>query len=636
MFAQRIRTIRRAGGAMAAWLALASCMAHAASVTYEHDASGRLKKAVYDDGTVVDYTYDANGNRSAALMTPPVDNTPPSVPGSLAATAISQSQINLSWLASSDNVAVAGYTLERCIGAGCTSFAQIATPASTSYSDTGRTSNTTYVYRVRAQDAAGNSSGFSTSASATTPDATAPTAPGTPSFTSLAMTSATANWGAASDDVAVTGYQYRLNAGSWQSLGNVLSINLTGLSAATAYTFEVRARDGANNVGAASIGTFSTPDTSAPTAPGTPSFTNLTMTSATVNWSAASDNVGVAGYQYRLNASSWQSLGNVLSINLTGLSAATAYTVQVRARDAASNFGAASSSSFTTPDIAPPSAPTGLTASAPASGTVNLVWTAATDNVSVAGYKIFRNSAQIATSAATSYSDGTTTGTTTYSYTVSAYDTAGNASAQSSGVNVTTPDTLTPSAPGGLAAAAASPTRINLSWTGSSDSGGSGLAGYRIYRGGVSLATTAATSHADTSVAGGTTYSYTVAAYDNASNISGSSNTASATTPAALAAAVSATNWNYLKVGKQVTADPNIVVSASGGSASGYAYQWQRVSGDTQTNIMDATSSSARWTRSTIPTYFTDYSSVWRCRVTDSAGSTVYTLNVTVNFRSEY
>ena len=66
--------------------------------------------------------------------------------------------------------------MERCQGAGCTSFAQIATPTATTYSDTGLAAGS-YSYRVRATDAAGNLSPYSNVASATIPDTQPPTAP---------------------------------------------------------------------------------------------------------------------------------------------------------------------------------------------------------------------------------------------------------------------------------------------------------------------------------------------------------------------------------------------------------------------------------------------------------------------------
>jgi hypothetical protein len=99
---------------------------------------------------------------------PPADTIPPTTPSGLTATAASASQINLAWTASTDDVAVTGYQIERCQGAGCTTFTQIATTTATSYGDTGLASSTPYSYRVRATDAAGNLSAYSNIASATT------------------------------------------------------------------------------------------------------------------------------------------------------------------------------------------------------------------------------------------------------------------------------------------------------------------------------------------------------------------------------------------------------------------------------------------------------------------------------------
>ena len=96
------------------------------------------------------------------------DTQPPTAPTNLTATAVSGSQINLSWTASTDNVGVTGYLIERCQGAGCNNFAQVGTTAGTTYNDTGLTANTSYSYRVRATDAAGNLSPYSNVASATT------------------------------------------------------------------------------------------------------------------------------------------------------------------------------------------------------------------------------------------------------------------------------------------------------------------------------------------------------------------------------------------------------------------------------------------------------------------------------------
>ena len=105
------------------------------------------------------------------------DTTPPSAPTGLAATAASTTRIDLNWAASTDNVGVSGYRVERCQGASCTNFAQVGTPTATAYSDTGLSPSTTYRYRVRAVDPSGNLGGYSAVAEATTAVAP-PTPPG--------------------------------------------------------------------------------------------------------------------------------------------------------------------------------------------------------------------------------------------------------------------------------------------------------------------------------------------------------------------------------------------------------------------------------------------------------------------------
>jgi chitodextrinase len=106
----------------------------------------------------------------------PSDAMPPTAPATLTATAASTTQINLTWAASTDNVGVNGYRIERCQGASCATFAQVGTSTTTAYSATGLTASTSYSFRVRATDAAGNLGAYSTVASATTQaTSTAPT-----------------------------------------------------------------------------------------------------------------------------------------------------------------------------------------------------------------------------------------------------------------------------------------------------------------------------------------------------------------------------------------------------------------------------------------------------------------------------
>src|SRR5207237_217175 len=188
-------------------------------------------------------------------------------------------------------------------------------------------------------------------------------------------------------------------------------------------------------------------------------------------------------------------------------------------------------------DTQPPTAPTGLGATAAGPTQVNLSWSASTDNVGVTGYSVFRGGVQIATvgGSTLTYSDTTAAPSTTYSYTVDAFDAAGNHSTQSSAASATTPaspDTQPPTAPTGLAATAAGPTRVNLSWSASTDN--VGVTGYTVYRGGVQLATVGGSTLTYSAAAAppSTTYSYPADAFDAAGNHSAQSASASATTPA--------------------------------------------------------------------------------------------------------
>ena len=92
---------------------------------------------------------------------PSADTTPPTAPASPSAVATGTTGINVTWQASTDNVGVTGYSLERCQGASCTDFTAIAAPTGTSFANNGLGAATTYRYRVQARDAAANFSAFS-------------------------------------------------------------------------------------------------------------------------------------------------------------------------------------------------------------------------------------------------------------------------------------------------------------------------------------------------------------------------------------------------------------------------------------------------------------------------------------------
>ncbi|KGM15808.1 hypothetical protein N867_05380 [Actinotalea fermentans ATCC 43279 = JCM 9966 = DSM 3133] len=181
-------------------------------------------------------------------------------------------------------------------------------------------------------------------------DTQAPTTPGRPTVSAITATGATLTWAASSDNVAVTGYTVRDASGAAIATATGTTVALTGLTPSTAYSVTVVARDAAGNVSSASpAATFTTSagqggDTQAPSAPGTPSASVVTATSATISWPAATDNVGVTGYTVQTSTGTPLATSTTTSATLTGLTADTSYTVRVVARDAAGNVSVPSAS----------------------------------------------------------------------------------------------------------------------------------------------------------------------------------------------------------------------------------------------------------------------------------------------------
>jgi chitodextrinase len=689
------------------------------------------------------------------------DTTPPTVPANLQASAVSTTQINLSWSASTDNVAVTGYRLERCQGASCTNFAQIATPTATSFNDTGLVANTAYSYRVRATDAAGNLSNYSSVASATTLNTSSQTSGSACNAPPLPLTgtrivnvslesqlqSAVANAQTGDTIVLADGTYYltstlylngknnvtiRGNAGcdgvilvgkgmDNANYGNVLfgiwsnSLNTTiahltirdtydntiifngGAQAPHVYSVKLlnagsqfikaNPTDPANGIGVdngvveyswmeytagppatnhgAGVGytngisahtadnwiirnnvfkNFHTPDSAAylwnpavlmwnhsqNTITEKNIFINVDRAIAygLVNQSSGTDHSGgtirnnfvylqpglmsasrtagsdgaiivwdspnskvyhntiltngnvVKAIEFRFvttggearnnladaplgsrDGATFAQSGNYLSatpamfvsptsadLHLLDTTATRANVIDhgvvltavaddidgnTRPAGAGYDIGADEfiSSQQQATDTTPPSVPQGLSATVVSSSQINLAWSASTDNVGVTGYHVYRSGTQIATVTSTSYAVTGLSPSTPYSFTVAAYDAAGNVSAQSAAASATTaaaPDTTAPTVPTNLTATAVSTTQINLAWSASTDN--VGVTGYRVYRSGTQMATATSTSYAMTGLSPATIYSFTVAAYDAAGNVSAQSNIASTNT----------------------------------------------------------------------------------------------------------
>jgi len=477
----------------------------------------------------------------APLSSPPpapanTDSSAPSTPVGLTAALASSSQINLSWSASSDNVAVTGYRIYR-------NGVSLATVGDvTAYQDRGLSSSTSYSYSVQALDAAGNASPQSTAVIITTPavDTIAPSAPTGLVATAASSTRIDLSWSASTDNVAVTGYRVFRNGALLVSLGNVSTYQDNSLTAGTMYTYTVDAFDAAGNASAqsaqASATTATAGDMTPPTIPTNLVGNAASPTQINLSWSASTDNVAVANYRLYRNGAVVATLASTTYQN-TGLSPATTYTYRVDAVDATGNASGLSApvavSTPSAPDTTAPTTPTGVAASAVSDTKISLSWSPSTDNVGVTGYRVIRNGSLLTTLAnVTTFQDTGLNAATTYSYRVQSLDAAGNLSPQSNSASATTqaaPDITPPITPSGVSASAISSSKISVSWSASTDN--VGVVGYRVYRNGALLSGSGnVTSVQDTGLAPSTTYSYSVDAIDAASNASGISTSASATT----------------------------------------------------------------------------------------------------------
>ncbi len=250
-----------------------------------------------------------------------------------------------------------------------------------------------------------------------------------------------------------------------------------------------------------------------------------------LTWQPSMDNWGVPTYRVYRDGGI---VGTAARTNYsdTGVTEGVTYCYQVSAVDTeGKESGKSADVLANTGDVSAPTVPANLSATVVSSSQINLSWTASADDVGVSGYRVYRDGSLVGTAMGVNYSDTGLSAATTYDYSVSAYDAAGNASAQTDAISVNTGDTTAPSVPVGVSATAISSTRIDLSWTASTDD--VGVASYRIYRGGSLLATVAGTSYSDTGLEAGTGYTYNVSAVDGAGNASSLSADASATTAAA-------------------------------------------------------------------------------------------------------
>jgi chitodextrinase len=501
------------------------------------DASGSGTNIIdQTDSTGASYTVsNASGCSSA-----------PTTPGMPTQTSNNYSTITLSWTASTagSGCTLSGYHVYR----NGVSVGDVT--SGTSFTDSGLAVGTTYSYTVAAFDAAGHTSIASSAASLTTKaDDMAPTTPASVTGTSPNSVSVNLAWNPSTDfpnpgGVGVAGYHiYRDGATSpTYTVTSGTTFTDMNVSPSTTYTYTITAYDKLGNESAPSnIVTVITaaPNSSCTDAPSIP--TGLaggasTLTTTTLSWNAstAASNCVIAGYHIYRNSVLVGSSATT-SFQDTGLTAHTSYNYTVAAYDDGGHISGLSTAVtiVTGSDTTAPAAPTNVTATAISAGHVNIAWTASTDNVRVASYRVYRNGVLISSGNDLKFADTMVVGNTDYVYSVSAVDGSGNESTKTTALpnplhTPTSTDAQAPKTPSGLHLLAVTTRSAVIGWTASTDN--VAVAGYHVYRDGTYIGDASSTSFSATNLTDNSTYIFTVKAFDASGNISGASNALSVAT----------------------------------------------------------------------------------------------------------
>ena len=346
-------------------------------------------------GTTYHYRVAAINEVGSSMTSETAMATTTAVPGTpidLTATAMSQSQIDLSWTAPSEDGGsdITGYEFAYSTDDGSTWSDPAATDSMTTHSHTDLTAGTTYHYRVAAINEVGSSMTSETAM------ATTAAVPGTPSdltATAMSQSQIDLSWTASSEDGGsdITGYtfEYSTDDGStWSdpaATDSMTTHSHTGLTAGTTYHYRVAAM---NEVGSSMTSETAMATTTA--VPGTPSdltATAMSQSQIDLSWTASSEDGGsdITGYEFAYSTddgSTWSDPAATDSMSThshTGLTAGTTYHYRVAAINEVGSSMTSEIAMATTAAAPIPSAPTITGVSSDAAGSATIMLTPGTN-----------------------------------------------------------------------------------------------------------------------------------------------------------------------------------------------------------------------------------------------------------------
>ena len=477
--------------------------------------SGLVSSSYSDNGLTAFTEYEyyvtatvsgVESDPSNAVLARTLDGTPPTKPDGLSGTAVSTTEIDLTWNPSSDpETGILEYVVYR-------EGDEIARSPTTTYSDTGRAPSTTYTYRVSAVNGESVEGSDSSPINVTTLDPVAPPPPPNLSATTVSASEIDLAW-TAPDANDLIGYRvYRNSILVAEPTGT--TYRDSGLQAFTTYNYTVTARDNegleSDPSGSAQATTL---DGTPPTRPENLTATTTGTTSIGLSWSGSADpESGVVGYRVYRNGTQVAQTADTTYVD-TGLSPATTYEYRVSAVNGQGLESPKSNkASATTFDATGPSTPKDLTATAAGTDRIDLGWSSSSDPESgIAGYRIYRDGVQVGQTAQRQYTDTGLDPATEYEYRVSAVNGQGLESDRSDRASATTLDASPPTVPQNLTTSPVGTERIDLSWTASEDPE-SGVAEYLVFRDDSQVGTTAQTVFQDDGLTPATAYDYYVVA----------------------------------------------------------------------------------------------------------------------------